>query len=524
MADEAVLRIVLQDGGGGKGTIAPTGVPTPTAPSYPAPTQPTPKTAQPVTQQYAVPTTPPQPSVQPPSSPVVTPQPTPSQQQAPLSTATPPPTTKPPFDPVVEADKRRDRERKRALVDDAYKNKYGDLEETTPLDNVIEVVTGLRGTIGGLAGTVVGAILDIVSGLRKAQVEVAKEKREQDLLAEAIAEWAQSPPSVPVPTPTSPSQIPLPAHPAQAASGPQPPSQPTPVPAPGAVPPPTPPRPPVPAPPSQPTSTPTPPPQSAPPTSVPTSAAVGAPPPPRVPPPPTAAATVAAVPIGAIIAAAVAIRAAVEQLVRGIVSAGRSVVEGIASANPDPAAALDRLGSAASDVGQKLPTVGIAAIAVGESLRALAGVMQNLDRTAQRYGEYSPVIAQAQAVAEVRQVMGDLRRSQKIGNEMASYVIAQSDMQQKFEDIKIRLLTRIVPVVTKILEVLEGMMAGGEQVASVIAAPLTLISDILSQLLFIQRDAKLPDVMDPAEQLMNPLFDKEGIGRPEDPGWVPRRG
>jgi len=234
-------------------------------------------------------------------------------------------------------------------------------------------------------------------------------------------------------------------------------------------------------------------------------------------------AAAAAGPIGIAVATAIAVKVAVDQAVKEAIGEVGKVISSVASPSSDPAKPIAELGEAASKTGEKLPVLGTAAIVAGESLKALASVMQALDKTAERYGQYSPQIAQAQAIAEVRQTIGDLRRAQTIAPEMARYIQAQSDLQQKFEDTKIRLLTKILPVITRILEIIEGAMAAGESVASVIAAPLNLIADAMSQILGIHRDARMPEIEDPTEQLLRMNFDWAGTGRPDDPGWVPRR-
>lgn len=346
----------------------------------------------------------------------------------------------PPFDPQVEAKKRREKEVQREQVDQAYKERYGTPD--TELDKVLKVADNFRGLLGATFGRGVGAILDLIIGLRKEQVTAPKPT-------------APTVPTRSVPT-ANPATLSAVLAPSGAGSG-------------------------------------------------------------------LGAMAAAALPPFLIVSAAMAVRQAVFDGVKGAIGTAGRAVSAIASANPDPAVPIAKFGDTISKVGEKIPILGDAAVVAGESLKALSEVMQELNRTADRYGEFNPQIAQAQAIAEVRQVMGDLRRAQQIGPEMAKFVMAQSDLQQKFEDIKIRLLNKIIPIVTRILEILEVVVTIGEPIVSTLAAPLVAMAEVMAQLLNLQRDAQLKEVKDPTTQLFNPMFMEPGLGHDWDPGWVPRR-
>lgn len=388
----------------------------------------------------------------------------------------------PPFDPIAEAEKRRENERRKVQVDAAYKNKYGAEEQGGALDSVLKVVGGIRGSLGGIFGPVVGAVLDVVAGLRKAQVDAANNKREQDLLAEVAGSTRPVSPAAVGPT--------VPATGGAVGGMPSPQAGSTTGAAAGAK----------------------------------TAKAAGTAT--AVSGAGAAAATggaaaagaglaSAAVPIALVVGAAVAIKTAVDQLVKGVAAAVREVLTTIASADADPAKPIAALGEASTKAGEKLLVLGTHAVIVGETLKTLAAVMQAIDKTAERYGEYNPQIAQAQAVAEIRHVMGDLRRSQQISAEMARYIAARSDLQQKWEDIKVRLLNKLLPLITRILEMLEAAMAAGEGIGDSISAllnPLSTIADAITKLLDMQRDK---EPMDPTEQILNnPNFAQGGA-------WVP---
>ncbi len=112
------------------------------------------------------------------------------------------------------------------------------------------------------------------------------------------------------------------------------------------------------------------------------------------------------------------------------------------------------------------PALGLFATAVGETTSALARVMRNLDATSERYGQYSPAVAQAQAVNDVRQVMGDMRRARQIESGLVSYLKVRGDLQQKIEDIKIRILQAILPAVVGLMKIVE---TGAEGIDGLIA-------------------------------------------------------
>ncbi len=225
----------------------------------------------------------------------------------------------------------------------------------------------------------------------------------------------------------------------------------------------------------------------------------------------TSSMTGAAAEAGPIIAVGVALTELASGAIKGVVSTIGDVFKGIASPDKDPSVPIEAMGEAASSAGKMIalvvPAVGFMGVAVGETTKALAGMMQALDKTADRYGEYSPQIAQAQAIADVQHTLGDLRRAQEVGPELARYVQAQTDLQEKFEDIKIKLLVKILPAVTRILELIEGVMNTGEGIEkaiSVLGGPLTNLADMAAELVGMQRDDRLPDVDDPTELLFQP--------------------
>ena len=165
----------------------------------------------------------------------------------------------------------------------------------------------------------------------------------------------------------------------------------------------------------------------------------------------------------AAVAMPVAIALAADQAIKGVVKSAMSgiggILKGAASPDDDPSKAIEGLSSAVSSFGEKLPgPIGQMAVAVGEAGKIFSGLMQSFTKQADKYAEYNPQIAQAQAMAEIRQVMGDMRRAQRSSGEIARFIEEQSKMQQQFEEIKMKIWMKILPIITAILQVLSRLL------------------------------------------------------------------
>lgn len=185
-----------------------------------------------------------------------------------------------------------------------------------------------------------------------------------------------------------------------------------------------------------------------------------------------------------------------------------SALRGVASSSDDPSSSIKRMGENVSKAGEMIsmvhPAFGAIVKGAGDVVSAFGSLTKSIDGTVERYGEYSPEIAQAQAMAEIRQVMGDMRRAQEVSPQMAAYVEAQSDLQQKFEDVKVALLGNILPVITSMLEKLGWVMdIGGDVAAAVreILRPLAEIANWLGVGVNTQRESNTPPPDDPTSML-----------------------
>lgn len=218
----------------------------------------------------------------------------------------------------------------------------------------------------------------------------------------------------------------------------------------------------------------------------------------------------AAVPyVAAAVAAAKALQAVRDGAVSAVAGVG-SFAAAMADPDANPAKMVGNIGEGTKAVADKLlyinPILGILGSVAGEATTQLGKMMDALSATATRYGEYNPNIGVAQAVAEINHTMGDMRRAQTVGPELARYVQAQGDLQQKFEDIKIKVLMKILPLVTNIVAILEKVMPDGEGIAATIQAlalPLTALSAAANTLVGIQSDATRPEVLDPSSLIIN---------------------
>ena len=90
------------------------------------------------------------------------------------------------------------------------------------------------------------------------------------------------------------------------------------------------------------------------------------------------------------------------------------------------------------------PALGTLASVAGAAYEALGAVMKSLDGMAERFRRFSPDVALAEAQANVAQTLGDLRRAQEAGPQLAEYVRARTEIQQRWEDTKVRIMMRLV--------------------------------------------------------------------------------
>lgn len=319
-----------------------------------------------------------------------------------------PPPPPPPFDPLAIAQERVKAEDRRAKVDAEYA-KLKPPKRASGMDALLESLESVRGTLSGVFGRVLGSVLDISARYREIRERAEKAKQ------------AVAPIEVPT-TPTAPT-VEAPEMPAVKTA---------------------------------PTSV-------APTTKAPEVVAARA----EVKPPEVSAplVTTRAVP-----ATPTMIAPTPEPVMARDINPKESDVEyrrpskrpAIASVVPTPppaaAEAPGGTGSATSAAVAAIPYVGIA-LAIGGAIKgAIGDLMDSINSRVEKYAQYNPEVAQAQAQAEIKTIMGDMRRSRETSQEMAGFIQAQTEAQQRFEDIKVKVLSKIVPVLTQILEVVGGIL------------------------------------------------------------------
>lgn len=217
------------------------------------------------------------------------------------------------------------------------------------------------------------------------------------------------------------------------------------------------------------------------------------------------------------------INATVTDAIKGGIGGAGGVVTEIATAHDHVSPAVQMLGDAASKAGEKLesfaPVTGYAIVAIGETTKALGNVMAALDQTAQKYSEYNSQIAMAEAQNEASTMLADINRANELGPELSRYVDAQSNLQTKYEDAKVQILERILPIISTILETVTMVIPSGETIGAAINTltdPLGTIASAIADLIGMQRADKLPDVQDPTDLLFRGGLELPVAGDPRN--------
>lgn len=198
---------------------------------------------------------------------------------------------------------------------------------------------------------------------------------------------------------------------------------------------------------------------------------------------------------------------------RATVLAARNVPTAVTEATVPPekgtTGAVQSLGESAVSLSSKMsslvPVVGALAAAVIVAGKAIIDIISNME---ERYAPYSAQMSSAQAMAEVRREMNSIRRAQEMGPEMARYIEMKSNLQEKFEEVKIRIMMKILPIVTSIGSLIEALMPAAEDIADVIRMllnPLSIIAGAANEIAAMQRDDRIPEAADPTNILLGPV-------------------
>lgn len=160
------------------------------------------------------------------------------------------------------------------------------------------------------------------------------------------------------------------------------------------------------------------------------------------------------------VAVAVAVLAAVKALsaaLDGAISSVGHFAAFMASGNADVSSNITAMGQGIKSTSENLflvsPALSLLASAAGTAVAAFGELTSALDASAERYADFgSPELVTAEAMADVTQTLGDLRRAQQVGPALAGYVEERTKFQQDLEDIKATVIQELAPQATKLLE------------------------------------------------------------------------
>lgn len=172
------------------------------------------------------------------------------------------------------------------------------------------------------------------------------------------------------------------------------------------------------------------------------------------------------------VAAVTAALAVFKETLNGTTASAGRFMATMVSSSDKPEQFVGRLSDSVKSAGDSLffisPAASIFISQIGAMGQALGAVMSEISGMADRYSAYNPNIAMAQAVADMRQTIGDFRRAQEAGPDLVNYIERSSQMQQRIEDMKIRALHRLLPVVEKGMDEFEKLLPIAEAVLGVI--------------------------------------------------------
>lgn len=213
----------------------------------------------------------------------------------------------------------------------------------------------------------------------------------------------------------------------------------------------------------------------------------------------------AAGPVGMAIAGVFLFDRALKSLtatVTNTISAVGSFAAKMISPDANPATFIAAVGDTFTQIGNTLsgtiPIIGTLlggfASALGAAVNAVAGFMRALDGMVDRYAAYSPALAQAQAMADVTQMLADFRRAQQVTPELVQYLRTRTELQQKFEDAKIKFLIRMMPTAIKIMGLTEKLVPFVEAIVNILSGIAEFLGAIMGNVSDIANDLDKPDI------------------------------
>lgn len=155
---------------------------------------------------------------------------------------------------------------------------------------------------------------------------------------------------------------------------------------------------------------------------------------------------------------AIAVAQAVASAVKGAISFAGNTARAAASMNAGQA--VDWF----EGVVRKIPILGDV---IGEAIGQFRALVDAIDQVAKRLAPFSAEISVAEANAEVRRVQNEARRAKQLGPELAAFVDAKSRAKESMENIQAKILEKILPVVTRIMEMIASILEGAEKFGDV---------------------------------------------------------
>lgn len=198
------------------------------------------------------------------------------------------------------------------------------------------------------------------------------------------------------------------------------------------------------------------------------------------------------------LAAASAAVAGFRIAIQGAITAVGAFAEKLVSPSTDPSQYVDLMGESVLAVSTALTLVlgpvGGLGIAAGAAALALGSLMRTFDDIVDRYAAFNPQLAMAKAQADVTQIMGEFRRAQTVGPELANYVRSRTELQQRTEDIKVRFIVRFTPIILRMMSVVEEVLPALELSAGTLTSILEFVLNITGKMDAIKAKMKEPPV------------------------------
>lgn len=178
----------------------------------------------------------------------------------------------------------------------------------------------------------------------------------------------------------------------------------------------------------------------------------------------------------------------------GAASAARNFTLSLVNPNANIGQSVSQMGQSISSVagafGVLLPPVTLFGGLLGAAVEGLGQFISAMDGMVARFAQYSPALAVAEAQSEIVQQLNDIRRAQEATPALVEFLKVRTELQQKFEDAKMRILTRLMPLALKGMEMFEKMLPLIEGLVGVMDTIMSIV-DIMG--LNVQKMARKQD-------------------------------